>query len=70
VNESQLRMLRQLDATDPGEVVTVVHAGDQQNITVFADIAGPIRLVDGRARVPASVARALISSGPGWIVEP
>jgi hypothetical protein len=70
MNRSLIRTLHALDEMDPDELVTVVYGGDHQTITVFTDVAGPIRLVEGRARVPASIARALIASGPGWSVEP
>ncbi len=49
------------------ELVTLARPGGERDVTLFT-AAGPIRFLEGRARVPLSVAREL--AGPGWTIEP
>ncbi len=49
------------------ELVTLAKPGEERDITLLT-AAGPIRFLEGRARVPLSVAREL--AGPGWTIEP
>lgn len=50
---------------DDPTVVLVSPAG-HPDTTLFAE-AGPIRLIEGRARLPLSVARLHVR--PGWTIE-
>jgi hypothetical protein len=49
------------------ELVTLARPGGERDVTVFT-AAGSIRFLEGRARVPLSVAQEL--AGPGWSIEP
>ncbi len=52
------------------ELVALVGPADQKDVTYLTE-AGPIRFVEGRARVPLSVARKLARAPrPGWLIEP
>ncbi len=49
------------------ELVTLAKPGVEKDVT-YLTMAGAIRFVEGRARVPLSVAEEL--AGPGWSIEP
>jgi hypothetical protein len=70
VNEYRTRMLHQLDAVEnpDAEYVTVARHGEHGNAVLFTG-AGPVRLFEGKARVPVSMARMLVVE-PGWSIEP
>ncbi len=53
------------------EIVTLIKPyADQKDVTYLCAEAGPIRLIEGKARVPLSVARKIVEGRRGWLVEP
>ncbi len=58
------------DRRDLGEeLVTVCKPGGEKDVT-YVSAAGPIRFLEGKARVPLSVARQLAAGRSGWTIEP
>lgn len=60
--------IRSLEGLENSEYVTVAKHGEHGNAVLFTG-AGPIRLLEGKARVPVSVARMLVTES-GWTIEP
>ena len=50
------------------QLVTLAKPGPERDIVLLTQ-HGPIRFIEGRARVPLSVAEEL-SRRPGWALEP
>ncbi len=48
-------------------LVTLAKPGGERDVTLLT-AHGPIRFLEGRARVPLAVARGL--AGPAWTIEP